>query len=97
MARIRANMEEMSNLARGINTDCVDYMDTIKAIYAITDDLKANWQGVDNQAYAKRLDEQRASIESIGRVVNNYAQELQRAAADLTRAQDEIAAAASNV
>ena len=95
MAYIKANMEEMSKISKNINSDCQNYVDTIKELFDIIDDLKNRWKGEDNLAYTSKLEAQRPSVESIARVVNNYAQELQNAAADLFRAQSDIASSAN--
>lgn len=88
---IAANMEAINKLGSEVQNEGSAYLTETKKIYATIDDLRTKWEGADNTAYISKINENKPTIEALGKVINNYGIFLVDTAKNMKRIQDEIA------
>lgn len=87
---LSVNMETVKQMGLNVQSEAGEYNKEIASIYAIIDDIKNNWQGADSVKYTSQVESYRGSMESLGKVIEQYGQFLLNAAKTYTQLQDDI-------
>ncbi len=88
---LKAAPDEIRNAGKSLVSNADSYLQSVKQIYATVDNLKANWQGADNQQFATTVYGYKENIDALGQVVGNYGVFLQETANSLEKLQADIA------
>lgn len=94
---LQANLEQMKNEARDINSAAKEYEDAVTQLYAVVDNLSTSWQGVDNKTFVDKINSYKNEIQTLGQIVNNYAIFLDGAAGSLDELQGDVSSAAGKL
>ena len=94
---LQANLQQMNTDAKDISSAAADYLASVKTLYGAVEELSNSWKGTDNTEYANKVNSYKDEIDALGKIVNNYATFLNRAAASLQELQGEISSAAGRL
>ncbi len=84
------NFQNLRNLGGEVKKKSADYSAEIKKIYDIIDKLSANWAGEDYKALADKVLEYKSTMETLGRVIDNYGLFLNSAADKIEGVQQNL-------
>ena len=88
---LKANPEEIRTAGKKLVANAETYLASVKSLYQTVDNLKANWQGADNQQFAATVYRYKKNIDALGQVIGNYGVFLQETGNSLERLQSDIA------
>lgn len=94
---LKASPEEIRTAGKKLVANAESYLASVKAIYETVDNLKANWQGADNQQFAVTVYGYKENIDALGQVIGNYGVFLQETGNSLEKLQADIAQQASSL
>jgi len=94
---VSADFDQIRRLGQEVQGQAGSYNSETKKIYGAVDNLKNSWKGADNQGYINKVNEQRKTIEDLGKVIENYGLFLIETANHLEKVQAEIKAAAGKL
>lgn len=94
---LKASPEEIRTAGKNLVGNAESYLGSVKSLYDTVDNLKANWQGSDNEQFANTVYSYKENINALGQVIGNYGVFLQETANSLEKLQAEIAQQASNL
>lgn len=94
---IQANIENPSIRGKEVQSLAQDYQNEVTKIYSNIENLRNAWSGQDNQAYINKVNEYKADIENLGKVINRYGLFLVETARNLENIQNEIASQAGKL
>ena len=86
-----ANMENLRALGKEVQVLASDYQAEVAKVYTNVENLRNAWSGQDNQAYINKVNEYKADIENLGKVIDRYGLFLVETAKNLENVQNEIA------
>ena len=73
---LKASPEEIRTAGKKLVANAESYLASVKAIYETVDNLKANWQGADNQQFAATVYGYKENIDALGQVRLEVARRL---------------------
>ncbi len=94
---LKASPEEIRTAGKKLVANAESYISSVKSLYETVDNLKANWQGSDNQQFASTVYSYKENIDALGQVIGNYGVFLQETGNSLEKLQSDIAAQASQL
>lgn len=94
---LKASPEEIRTAGRKLVSNAESFLASVRSLYDTVDNLKANWQGADNQTFAATVYSYKANIDALGQVIGNYGVFLQETGNSLEKLQADIAQQASNL
>ena len=94
---LKANPDEIKTAGRKLVSNAEAYMSSVKSLYETVDELKATWQGADNQQFAATVYGYKDNIDALGQVIGNYGVFLQETGSSLEKLQSDIAQEASQL
>ncbi len=94
---LKASPEEIRTAGKKLVANAESYLASVKAIYETVDNLKANWQGADNQQFAATVYGYKENIDALGQVIGNYGVFRQETGNSLEKLQADIAQQASSL
>lgn len=94
---IQANIENLSICGKEVQSLAQDYQNEVTKIYSNIENLRNAWSGQDNQAYINKVNEYKADIEKLGKVIDSYGLFLVETARNLENIQNEIASQAGKL
>ncbi len=94
---LKANPDEIKTAGRKLVSNAEAYMSSVKSLYDTVDELKATWQGTDNQNFAATVYGYKDNIDALGQVIGNYGVFLQETGSSLEKLQSDIAQEASQL
>ena len=94
---LKANPDEIKTAGRKLVSNAEAYMSSVKSLYETVDNLKATWQGADNQQFASTVYSYKDNIDALGQVIGNYGVFLQETGSSLEKLQSDIANEASQL
>lgn len=94
---LKASPEEIRTAGRKLVSNAESFLASVKSLYETVDNLKANWQGQDNQTFAATVYGYKENIDALGQVIGNYGVFLQETGNSLEKLQADIAQQASNL
>ncbi len=94
MEQIRAEYQDMANIAVRVSNLAEEYAVCVDDIYEVIDSLQSDWKGSDNLAYANTANSYKDDMISLARVITDYSNFLGESANLISRTQDEIASQA---
>lgn len=94
---LKASPEEIRTAGKKLVANAESYLASSKSLYETVDNLKANWQGADNQQFASTVYSYKENIDALGQVIGNYGVFLQETGNSLEKLQSDIAAQASQL
>lgn len=94
---IQANTENLSTRGKEVQSLARDYQNEVTKIYSNIENLRNAWSGQDNQAYINKVNEYKADIEKLGKVIDSYGLFLVETARNLENIQNEIASQAGKL
>lgn len=94
---IQANIENLSIRGKKVQSLAQDYQNEVTKIYSNIENLRNAWSGQDNQAYINKVNEYKADIEKLGKVIDSYGLFLVETARNLENIQNEIASQAGKL
>ncbi len=92
---LKASPEQIRTAGQKLVANAESYLQSVKALYDIVDNLNANWKGSDNQQFVGTVNGYKENINALGKVIGNYGEFLQHTANSLEKLQSEIAEQAS--
>ena len=87
--RISTNMTDLKNLGIDVEQKGNDYINEIKSIYELIEQLDSEWKGQDASDYVRRIRDSRPYLESLGQIICNYGSFLQQTSNAYTKVQEE--------
>lgn len=69
---LKATPEEIRTAGRKLVANAESYLASVKSLYQTVDNLRANWQGADNQQFASTVYSYKENIDALGQVIGNY-------------------------
>ena len=87
---LSVNMETVRQLGKTVGDQAAEYNTEIANIYSVIDDVKSAWQGTDSTTYTSQVEGYRASMEALGKVIEQYGQFLLNTADTYQKLQDDI-------
>ncbi len=97
MAIIKASPEELRTQGRKLVSNAEQYLQEVKNLYTTVDNLRANWQGGDNQSYVSKVYSYKSNIDALGQVIGNYGVFLQETGNSLEKLNADIASQAGRL
>ena len=97
MAIIKASPEELRTQGRKLVSNAEQYLQEVKKLYATVDNLRAIWQGDDNQIYVSKVYSYKSNIDALGQVIGNYGVFLQETGNSLEKLNADIASQAGRL
>lgn len=94
---LSVNMETVRALGKTVGDQAAEYNNEIANVYSVIDDVKNAWQGSDSASYTSQVEGYRASMEALGKVVEQYGQFLLNTADTYQKLQDDITANAGKL
>ena len=94
---IQTNIENLSIRGKEVQSLAQDYQNEVIKIYSNIENLRNAWSGQDNQAYINKVNEYKADIENLGKVIDRYGLFLVETARNLENIQNEIASQAGKL
>jgi uncharacterized protein YukE len=94
---LKASPEEIRTAGKSLVSNAENYLASVKSLYETVDNLKANWQGADNQQFAATVYSYKENIDALGQVIGNYGVFLQETGNSLEKLQADIAQQASQL
>ena len=94
---LKASPDEIRTAGKTLVGNAEKYLASVKSLYQTVDDLKANWQGDDNQSFAATVYSYKENIDALGQVIGNYGVFLQETGNSLEKLQADIAQQASQL
>ena len=94
---LKASPEEIRTAGKKLVSNAENYLASVKSLYETVDNLKANWQGADNQQFASTVYSYKDNIDALGQVIGNYGVFLQETGSSLEKLQSDIAQEASQL
>ena len=94
---IQDNTENLSTRGKEVQSLAQDYQNEVSKIYSNIENLRNAWSGQDNQAYINKVNEYKADIENLGKVIDRYGLFLVETARNLENIQNEIASQAGKL
>lgn len=94
---LKATPEELRTAGKKLVSNAESYLGSVKRIYEAVDNLRANWQGTDNQSFVATVYSYKENIDALGKVIGNYGVFLQETGNSLEKLQAEIAQQATNL
>ena len=94
---LKANPEDIKTAGKKLVSDAESYIASVKSLYETVDNLKATWQGADNQQFASTVYSYKDNIDALGQVIGNYGVFLQETGSSLEKLQADIAQEASQL
>ena len=94
---LKASPDEIRTAGKTLVGNAEKYLASVKSLYQTVDDLKANWQGDDNQSFAATVYGYKENIDALGQVIGNYGVFLQETGNSLEKLQADIAQQASQL
>lgn len=94
---LKANPEDIKTAGKKLVSDAESYIASVKSLYETVDNLKATWQGADNQQFAATVYSYKDNIDALGQVIGNYGVFLQETGSSLEKLQADIAQEASQL
>ena len=94
---LKARPDEIRAAGKKLVSDAEGYMASVKSLYETVDNLKATWQGADNQEFASTVYSYKDNIDALGQVIGNYGVFLQETGSSLEKLQADIAQEASQL
>ena len=94
---LKANPEDIKTAGKKLVSDAESYIASVKSLYETVDNLKATWQGADNQQFASTVYSYKDNIDALGQVIGNYGVFLQETGSSLEKLQSDIAQEASQL
>lgn len=88
---LKASPEQIRTAGKSLISNAESYLASVKSLYETVDNLKANWQGVDNQNFAATVYGYKENIDALGKVIGNYGVFLQETGNNLEKLQADIA------
>ena len=87
---LSVNMETVRSLGKTVGEQAAEYNTEITNIYSVVDDIKSVWQGSDSASYTSQVEGYRASMEALGKVIEQYGQFLLNTADTYQKLQEDI-------
>lgn len=87
---LSVNMETVRTMGKTVSDQAAEYNNEITNIYAAIDAVKSVWQGSDSASYTSQVEGYRASMEALGKVIEQYGQFLLNTADTYTKLQEDI-------
>ena len=84
------NFQSLRALSGEVKKKSEDYSQEIKKIYDTIDKLSANWVGEDYKALANKVLEYKPTMETLGRIIDNYGVFLNSAADKIEGVQQNL-------
>lgn len=94
---LKASPDEIRDAGKKLVANAESYISSVKSLYETVDNLKASWQGADNQQFASTVYSYKENIDALGQVIGNYGVFLQETGNSLEKLQSDIAAQASQL
>ena len=94
---IRATYDEMRQAANEVTRYAAEYKDNVSGLYTIVDNLVEVWKGADNIKFGETANSYKDDLISLGDVVTDYANFLEKSANLINEAQDDVSAAAGRL
>ena len=94
---IQANIENLSIRDKEGQSLGQDYQNEVTKIYSNIENLRNAWSGQDNETYINKVNEYKADIEKLGKVIDRYGLFLVETARNLENIQNEIASQAGKL
>lgn len=90
MTQFGASYEAMQTIAKETNDAAKKYMENIDSIYKLIDRTSEIWKGTDNIQFINSAIEYKETLSNLGKVINNYAIFLEKAAISTSRTQEAV-------
>ena len=95
---LRANPDDLERTALLIKNELVpSYLNDVKGIMGIIDELRNAWQGKENQAFSQAVYNHKPTLDSLGNVAGQYADFILTSVGNMRNIQSEIASPAGNL
>lgn len=79
----------VKSIGNKVDSVATNYDSKVKRIYELVEELNGAWTGADYQAYARKVEEKRASVEELTAVARSYSNFLTSAAAKVDALRSE--------
>lgn len=94
---LQANYGELDQEAKEINQAANDYIKAVNDLYKVVDDLQSAWEGADNLNFVNTVNGYKTDITDLGKIVNNYANFLDKSVEVISNTQQDISDAAGRL
>ncbi len=94
---IQAEYQAINDAANAMKGASEEYLYCVKELYNIVNDTKSVWEGTDNERFVDKVNDHKANIDALGKIISDYSQFLLNSSASVEGTQDEVTSAASRL